>query len=180
MSQALTLARPYARAAFAIARDEGAADGGGFAAWSHALGFAARIAADPQVVHLLGDPTLTDAKAAALLSPPQAGESFARFLALLADNRRLVLLPEIAGLYEELRNEAERVVKATVTSATELPAAELDGIKAALRKRFGREVEVETAVDASLIGGALIAAGDVVIDGSLRGKLSRLQAALAS
>ena len=70
------------------------------------------------------------------------------------------------------------MVKARVTSATALPAGELDGIKAALKKRFGREVEIETAVDASLIGGAVIDAGDVVIDGSLKGKLGRLQAAL--
>jgi F-type H+-transporting ATPase subunit delta len=78
-------------------------------------------------------------------------------------------VPEIAGMFDELRAEAERVVKARVTSATpSCPAAELDAIKAALRKRFGRDVDVETAVDASLIGGAVIDAGDVVIDGSLR------------
>jgi F-type H+-transporting ATPase subunit delta len=174
MSQALTLARPYARAAFAIARDER-----DFPAWSQALAFAARVAADPRVAALLGDPRLSHADAVVLLSPEAARESFARFLALLADNRRLALLPEIAGLYEELRAEAERVVKATVTSAAELPAGELDKIKAALRQRFGREVDVETAVDESLIGGAVIDAGDVVIDGSLKGKLERLQAALA-
>jgi F-type H+-transporting ATPase subunit delta len=174
MSQALTLARPYARAAFAIARDER-----DFPAWSQALAFAARVAADPRVAALLGDPRLSHAEAVVLLSPEAARESFARFLTLLADNRRLALLPEIAGLYEELRAEAERVVKATVTSAAELPAGELDKIKAALRQRFGREVDVETAVDESLIGGAVIDAGDVVIDGSLKGKLERLQAALA-
>ncbi|MGH8080957.1 MAG: F0F1 ATP synthase subunit delta, partial [Lysobacter sp.] len=99
--------------------------------------------------------------------------------ALLADNRRLSLLPEISGMFEELRAEADRVVKAKVTSASDLPAAELDAIKAALVKRFGRQVEVETAVDESLIGGAVIDAGDVVIDGSLKGKLARLQTALA-
>jgi len=175
MSQALTLARPYARAAFAIARD-----GGRYAEWSNALGFAARVAADPQVASLLGNPKLTHADAVTLLSPDAADESFGRFLALLADNRRLPLLPEIAGLYDELRNEAERVVKAKVTSATALPAAELETIRAALKQRFGREVEVEAAVDESLIGGAVIDAGDVVIDGSLKGKLGRLQAALAS
>ena len=178
MSQALTLARPYARAAFGIARDEAA-----FASWSQALGFAAQVAVDPRVAHLLGDPKLGNADAAALLSPADgqdAGASFARFLALLADNRRLALLPEIAGLYEQLRNEAERVVKATVTSATALPASELDGIKAALKRRFGREVEVETAIDPALIGGAVIDAGDVVIDGSLKGKLERLQSALVN
>ena len=178
MTQALTLARPYARAAFGIARDEASA--GGYAGWSQALGFAAQVAGDPRVAGLLGDPRLTDAAAVELLAPPQAPASFARFLSMLADNRRLALLPEIAGLYEELRAEAERVVKATVTSASALPAAELDAIKAALRKRFGREVEVETAVDATLIGGAVIDAGDVVIDGSLKGKLERLQAALAN
>ena len=175
MSQALTLARPYARAAFGIARDVA-----GFAPWSDALGLAARVAADPQAAAVLGHPALTREQAVALLAPDGAGSEFRDFLGLLADNRRLSLLPEIAGLYEELRAEAEHVVKATVTSATALPAGELASIKAALKKRFGREVEVESAVDESLIGGAVIAAGDTVIDGSLRGKLQRLQAALAS
>jgi len=174
MSQALTLARPYARAAFAIAQDEAA-----FVGWSDALGFASRLAADPRVASLLLNPELSQDQAVSLLAADGAGESFLRFLSLLAENRRLAQLPEIAGLYEELRAEAERVVKARVVSAAELPAGELDAIKAALRKRFGREVDVSTAVDASLIGGAVIEAGDVVIDGSLKGKLSRLQAALA-
>ena len=174
MSQALTLARPYARAAFSIARD-----GGRFADWSAALGFAARVAADPQVVGVLGNPKLADADAVVLLAPEGADQLFRDFLVLLADNRRLGLLPEIAGLYEELRADAEHVVKARVTSAAELPAGELEGIRAALKKRFGRDVDVESAIDASLIGGAVIDAGDVVIDGSLKGKLERLQAALA-
>ena len=174
MSQALTLARPYARAAFGIARDEGA-----FAAWSQALGFAAHVAADPRVAGVLGNPKLSDDEAVALLSAPGAGETVARFLRMLSENRRMALLPEIAGLFEELRHEAERVVKATVTSAVALPDAELESIRDALRKRFGREVELETAIDESLIGGALIDAGDVVIDGSLKGKLARLQSALA-
>lgn len=175
MSQALTLARPYARAAFSLARDSG-----NLSTWSDALGFAARVAVDHKVATLLGNPKLTHADAVTLLSPEGAGETFGNFLALLADNRRLVLLPEITGLYEELRAEAERVVKAKVTSATALPAGELDGIRMALKKRFGREVEVETAIDESLIGGAVIDAGDVVIDGSLKGKLERLQSALAN
>ena len=174
MSQALTLARPYARAAFAIAKESGA-----LPAWSDALVFAARVAADPQVAALLGNPKLTQADAATLLAADGAGEAFGNFLGLLFDNRRLALLPEISGMYDALRFEAERVVKAKVTSAAALPAAELETIKAALRKRFGREVEVESAIDASLIGGAVIDAGDVVIDGSIRGKLGRLQSALS-
>ena len=174
MSQALTLARPYARAAFSLARDAGA-----LPAWSDALAFAARMAADPQVAALLGNPKLTQADVATLLAPEEANETFGNFLGLLFENRRLPLLPEIAGLYDDLRFEAERVVKAKVTSAVALPATELETIKAALKQRFGREVEVETAVDDSLIGGAVIAAGDVVIDGSIKGKLHRLDAALS-
>ncbi|GAB3097299.1 F0F1 ATP synthase subunit delta [Lysobacter terrae] len=175
MSQALTLARPYARAAFGIARD-----GSDYASWSNALALAARVAADPQVAELLGSPRLTHADAVSLLAIDGASDAMRNFLALLADNRRLALLPEIAGLFEELRAEAERVVKARVTSATALGDGELEGIKAALKKRFGRDVQIETAIDASLIGGAVIDAGDVVIDGSLKGKLGRLQSALAN
>lgn len=180
MSQALTLARPYARAAFGVARDAGA-----LPAWSDALALAARVAADPQVAGLLGDPTLTREAVATLLAPAPgsqgaaAGDAYASFLGLLFDNRRLGLLPEIAGLFDELRFEAERVVRARVTSAAALSAAELEAIKAGLRRRFGREVEVEASVDEGLIGGAVIDAGDVVIDGSIKGKLERLQTALA-
>ena len=173
MSQALTLARPYARAAFMLAHDAGA-----LAAWSQALGFTARLAADPQLSSLLGHPALTRDQALELLMPAEAPAGLRDYLALLSDNRRLALLPEIAGLFEELRADAERVVRATVTSAAPMQDAELEAIKAALRKRFGREVEVEAAVDEALIGGAVIAAGDVVIDGSLRGKLARMQTAL--
>ena len=175
MSQALTLARPYARAAFAVAREAGA-----LAGWSAALGFAARVAAEPQVAVLLDNPKLTRSDVVALLSPDGAQDAFHNLLGLLFDNRRLPLLPEIAGLYDALRFEAEHVVKATITAAEALPAAEIETLKAALRRRFGREVEVDTAVDPALIGGVLIDAGDVVIDGSLRGKLERLQAALAN
>ncbi len=175
MSQALTLARPYARAAFATARDEGA-----FAPWSDALAFSAHVAADPRVAALLANPELGRDDAVALLAPVSHGETYSRFLAILAESHRLPLLPEISGMFDALRAEAEHVVKATVTSASELSAGELDAIKVALRKRFNREVDVTTAVDASLIGGAVIDAGDVVIDGSLKGKLARLQTALAN
>jgi F-type H+-transporting ATPase subunit delta len=174
MSQALTLARPYARAAFAIARDEGR-----FPQWGDALSFSAQVAGDPRVAGLLLNPELGQGDAVGLLAPEGASEEFGRFLALLAQSQRLTLLPEISGLYDQLRAEAERVVKATVTSAAELAPAELEKIVAALKKRFGREVEVTTAVDASLIGGAVIDTGDVVIDGSVKGKLERLQNSLA-
>ncbi len=175
MSQNLTLARPYARAAFALAQD-----GGQSADWSRALAFASRVAADPQVQVLLAHPQLSSAEAVGLLAVDGADEAFVRFLGLLADNRRLPLLADIAGLFEQQRAEANHVVKARVTSAGALPASELATIKAALQARFGRDVEIETAVDESLIGGAVIDAGDVVIDGSLKGQLAQLQLALAN
>ncbi|MEN1944346.1 F0F1 ATP synthase subunit delta [Luteimonas sp. MJ293] len=170
----MTLARPYARAAFAVAREDGHA-----AQWSDALGFAARVAADPQVAAVLMHPSLSREDAVTLLAPEGADGKFSSFLALLADNGRLGVLTDIAGLYEELRASDERVVLAKVTSAAELPDAEVEQIRNALKRRFGQEVQIETAVDESLIGGAVIAAGDVVIDGSLKGKLERLQSALA-
>ena len=174
MSQALTLARPYARAAFAIAREAGS-----LASWSDALAFSARVANDPGVAALLGNPNLGRAEAVSLLLPEPADAAYGRFLELLADARRLSTLPEVSGLFEALRAEEEKVVKARVTSAAELSADEIEKLAASLRKRFGREVEITTVVDASLIGGAVIDAGDVVIDGSLKGKLSRLHTALA-
>lgn len=175
MSQALTLARPYARAAFNAARDEGRV-----AAWSQALAFAARVAADPQAQALLKHPQLSARHAATLLVMDASDASFGRFIEMLSDNRRLELLPEVAGLFEHLRAEDQRVVKARVRSATSLGDADLAAIRDGLRRRFGREVELETELDPSLIGGAVIDAGDVVIDGSIRGKLERLQSALAA
>ena len=176
MTQALTLARPYARAAFAIARDAGR-----LPQWSNMLGFAAQAAAVPGVQSVLGHPLAQADQLVDLVLPPgDSDPTFRQFLAVLADNRRMTVLPEVAGLFDQLKAEAEHVVKATVTSAQPLDATELEKLRASLRRRFGQEVEVTTAVDAALIGGAVIDAGDVVIDGSIRTKLARLGAALAN
>ena len=176
MSQALTLARPYARAAFALAKDAGR-----LAPWSTMLGFAALASTVPGVQSALTSPKVSAGTLVDLLLPPgDSDPNFRRLLEVLADNGRLVLLPEIAALYDQLKADAERVVRATVTSAQPLDAAELDKLRASLRQRFGQDVEVATAVDPALIGGAVIDAGDVVIDGSIRTKLARLGAALAN
>ena len=174
MSSTLTLARPYARAAFALARESGRLQ-----PWSDLLAFAATVASDARVQALLGHPKLEAADAVGLLLPPgETDPTFGQFLNVLADNGRLALLPEIAALYVELMAEAQRVVKAKITSATPLDSAELAKLQAALKKRFGRDVEIETALDPELLGGAVIDAGDIVIDGSLRNKLERLETAL--
>jgi F-type H+-transporting ATPase subunit delta len=176
MSQSLTLARPYARAVFAMAREQHR-----LPQWSTLLGFSARAVAEPSVQARLGNPTLPVGTLAALVVPEgDIDPLFQQFLSVLADNRRLAVLPEIAGLFETLRAEDEKVVKATITSATALSEPEVAQLRASLVKRFGREVQVTTAVDPALIGGAVIDAGDVVIDGSIRTKLERLGAALAN
>jgi F-type H+-transporting ATPase subunit delta len=176
MSEALTLARPYARAAFSIAREQGR-----LAQWSQALGFSAMAAEVPAVKNALGHPRVGAAVINELLSPPgDADASYQQFLTVLADNHRLPLLPEIAALFDELKADAERVVKANVTSAKTLDAAELTQLRNALKKRFDREVEITAHVDESLIGGVVIHTGDVVIDGSIKTKLARLQASLTN
>ena len=176
MSQTPTIARPYARAVFSMAREQGRLQ-----QWSNLLGFAARAVVEPSVQSVLGNPSLDAQSLVSVLVPPgEVDPLFLQFLSVLAENRRLEQLPEIVSLFDGLRAEDEHVVKAIITSANPLQDAELATIRAALCKRFGRDVEVSTAVDASLIGGAVIDAGDVVIDGSLRTKLARLGAALAN
>lgn len=176
MSNTLTLARPYARAAFELAKSEGAA-----AAWSAKLGFAAQVASQSAVQALVGSPKLGAADRVALFLPDgeAADGSFARFVALLESNQRLPLLADIAGLYEELRADDERTLKVRVRSALAIDPAQQQQLVGALAKRFDRAVTLDVVLDPELIGGAVVEAGDVVIDGSLRGKLARLRAELA-
>lgn len=176
MSNALTLARPYARAAFELAKGEQAA-----AAWSAKLGFAAQIIAQAEVQALVGSPKLgADDRVSLFLPQGEAGDSsFARFLTLLEHNQRLPLLGEIASLYEELRADDERTLKVRVRTAMPIDPAQQQQLVGALAKRFDRAVTLDVALDPELIGGAVVEAGDVVIDGSLRGKLARLRAELA-
>jgi F-type H+-transporting ATPase subunit delta len=177
MSETLTLARPYARAAFESARAANALPG-----WSGKLGFAAQVIVDPRVHAIIGDPRLSSDDLIGLLLPPgePADSPFAAFLGLLIDNRRVDLLADVAALFEELKRESERVLQVTLRSASEIPAGQSDAIKVALKKRFGREIDLQQRIDPSVIGGAVIDAGDVVIDGSVRGRLARLENALTN
>ena len=176
MSEPLTLARPYARAAFETARAHNT-----LTAWSDNLHFTAQAMADARVRSLAGDPRLSHAELVGLLLPPAeaADSAFAAFLTLLVENRRVDLLAEIAALFEHLKRESERTLRVTLRSAGAIPSDRADAIKAALKKRFAREIELEQRIDPGVIGGAVIDAGDVVIDGSVRGRLERLQSALA-
>ncbi|MDO1528843.1 F0F1 ATP synthase subunit delta [Fulvimonas sp. R45] len=177
MAQSITLARPYARAAFEAARD-----GGALAAWSQALAFAAAVAKDPRVAVLGNDPRVLPAQLVALHLPEgmTADAPFARFLGELAEHRRMALLPEVAGLYEQYRRESESQLLVKVTSAMALDAAQAEQLKASLKRRFKREIELQTAVDPALLAGVVIDTGSEVIDGSARGRLQRLAGALSA
>ncbi|MBX3704462.1 MAG: F0F1 ATP synthase subunit delta [Steroidobacteraceae bacterium] len=176
MADRATIARPYARAAFAHARE--AKD---FASWSKLLGSAAATVADPRVARLLNHPMVTGEQLVALLveaSKKAAAAQGRNFLMTLAGNRRLGLLPEIAAQFEVLRAEVEGIIDVEVVAAREIPAPQKKRLEAALEKRLGREVRMQVRLDDSLVGGAIVRAGDLVIDGSLKGRLARLDSAL--
>ena len=177
MSNVLTLARPYARAAYDLAKAESAG-----AAWSAKLGFAALVAAHGDVQMVIGSPKLQAADRIALFLPEgeSADSSYGRFVALLEQNGRLPLLAEIAQLYDELRAEDERTLKVRVRTAMAIDPVQEQRLVGALAQRFDRQVTLDVQLDADLIGGAVVEAGDVVIDGSLRGRLERLRAELVS
>lgn len=174
MSQSATLARPYARAAFETARD-----GGRLAQWSRLFGFSSQLAAAPAMIAALIDPRLDAATAAVLLVPEgEIDPSFRQFVTVLAENGRVTELPEVARLFEALRAAEEKKVRVRITSAQALSEEDRNKLTSALKIRFNADVDVTEAVDESLIGGAVIDVGDVVIDGSVRGRLQRLQTEL--
>lgn len=177
MTEKVTIARPYAKAAFEHARHQNA-----FARWSQVLATASAVVADERVARLLASPRVTPDQIATLIADicgETLDEHGRNFIATLAHNRRLALLPDIAALYELLRAEAENIADVQVTSAVELSPAQRERLAGALRKRLQREVRLHCAVDASLIGGAIVRAGDFVIDGSLKARLDRLAATMA-
>lgn len=176
MADRLTVARPYAKAAFSQAQ---AADTLG--TWSEVLRKAALIVADARVKALFGSPKITGAQLADLVAGVAGAKGYAHnFIALLAENGRLSFLPEIVQQFERLKADAEGVVDVQITSAAPMGANEQRELVASLEKRFGRRVNVQTAVDASLVGGAIVRAGDLTIDGSLKSRLGRLALELSA
>jgi len=172
MADRLTIARPYARAAFEEARQNG-----GLAPWSQALQAAALVVKDPRVATLLDDPRVTPAELAQLVDDIAAaplGEQGANFVRTLADNHRLGYLPEIAEIFGTLKDDVEGVADVTLTSAAALGEAQRDKLQAALERRLKRKVRLHCRTDPALIGGAVLQAGDLVIDGSLRTRLERI------
>jgi len=177
MAEAITIARPYANAVFAIANDKGE-----LKSWSDLLAVLAQAVAVPNMQSVISSPSVSDEQVVGLLAEV-AGELMSEdaqhFLALLAENNRLMLLEHIAVIFEELRAEAEQVMTADVTTARALTSEQESSISAALKKRLGRDVTLNSSVDESLLGGAIIRAGDLIIDGSALGKLNRLANAIS-
>jgi F-type H+-transporting ATPase subunit delta len=178
VAERATIARPYAKAAFQYAR---AANG--FAEWSQGLQTLAEIVADPRVAQLTKAPSLTAADLADLVidvAQPKLDVGMQNFARVLAENHRLLLLPEIAAHYEQLRSAVENTADVEVISAVPLNDAQAQKLEQALSARLKSRVRMRTAVDATLLGGAVVRAGDLVIDGSLKGRLERLATELGS
>jgi F-type H+-transporting ATPase subunit delta len=179
MAEKATIARPYARAAFDYARGAASAQQS-FATWSRLLGIAGAVAADPAVQPLLGNPKVPSGQLVELIAGVARSQGLdvdapgRNFLGILAQNHRLAYLPEIATQFEQLRADAENTVDVEVVSALPVGEAQRAALKGALEKRFGRAVKLRETIDESLVGGALVRAGDLVIDGTLKGRLERL------
>ena len=172
MTERTTLARPYAEAVFRLASERKA-----LKPWSEMLQLAAAVARDAQIAALADSPRMTRARFVELfldIAGKKLDKDGANFVRLLHENRRLALLPEIAALYEERRAEAESRVEAEVVSAFPVSEAQLKAIAAALKQRLGRDIDLTTRVDTALVGGIVVRAGDLVIDGSVQGKLQAL------
>jgi F-type H+-transporting ATPase subunit delta len=178
MAESITLARPYAKAAFevALAANE-------LGAWSQALSLLANVAASEQVRRRLLSPALTAAQQSETLinlCGDELSPTVHKLIIVLAENKRLTLLGEISELFAALKAAQEKTVDVELSTAFELNQEVVNKITQALKTRLNREIKLLTRVDKNLIGGAVIRAGDTVIDSSVRGKLTKLAEAMNS
>jgi F-type H+-transporting ATPase subunit delta len=177
MAEYSTIARPYAQGVFQLAKARN-----GFAKWSDMLEYATAVIRDPTMNALIGSPKMPRDRLAQLvidICGDRFDEQGRNLVRLLAENRRLLVLPEIAAQYAALRAEAEATIHARLITAQPVAAEIQPRLEEALGKRLGRKVTLTTETDAHLLGGAIIRAGDLVIDGSVRGRLERLAATLS-
>ena len=176
MAELTTLARPYAKAAFEFARAQQ-----DLAGWQGALNQAALVADNDAVESMLSSPSLTSAQKGQKfceLCGDALNDKQQNFVKVLAENNRLDLLPQVAELFELYKANQEKTVDVEVQTAFEISSDLEQKLAATLKAKLEREVALTTTVDKSLIGGALIRAGDTVIDGSARGRLAKLSEAM--
>lgn len=177
MSELTTAARPYAKAVFEMAQDAGT-----LPQWSAQLAAMSAVVAAEGSASLLSHPRMTKEQKAQAFSDVAGtaiNDEGRNLLKVLAENDRFTLLPEIATLFEQLKAEAQGSVDVEITSAMEMTDDQQQAIAAALQKRLGREIKLTANIDPSLMGGAIIRAGDLVIDGSIQSRLKDMKAALA-
>ena len=178
MAELSTLARPYAKAAF-----EYAVEAKDLQSWSEGLALAASVAQQSEVVELLSSPSATaDQQASALkdICADELSVTGQNFISILSENRRLQLLPQISQQFEVMKANLEKAVDVDVATASELDAAQQKSLSDALSAKLERKVNLQVSVDKNLLGGAVIRAGDTVIDGSIRGRLTKLAESLNS
>jgi F-type H+-transporting ATPase subunit delta len=180
MAENVTLARPYAEAAFQLAKS-----GNALAAWSEVLSRLSAVAARPEMEECIGNPRLSPVQLAKLCLDVATSDTKValsadqqNFVSVLADNDRLIVLPEISELFNQLKHGHEGVKDAEITSAFVLDEATLKTLVVDLERKFGCKIQATVKVDAELIGGVRIAVGDEVIDASVRGKLAAMATAL--
>ncbi len=178
MAELSTVARPYAEAVFKLCPDPASST-----RWSSTLAFLELLLRDPDMAALIGNPRVRRDQLLGLISDVGGDRLDAEarnFVAALAENGRLTLLPQIRSHFEELRREHEGVLDAHIESAFQLSDAQISALVADLQKRFKRGIRPQVRIDDALIGGVKVSVGDVVIDGSVRGRLDRMATALKS
>jgi F-type H+-transporting ATPase subunit delta len=172
MAELTTIARPYAEAAFELARAANA-----LPAWSSMLRYVSAVVAEPAMARSLDNPKFTPGDKESLILSV-CGEKLdamaRRFVRVLVEADRVAVLPQIAALFDELKNDAEGVATARIDSAFPLTDAQLAELKEALEKRFGKKIEATVNIDPELVGGARITVGDTVIDASVRAQLQSM------
>jgi|SRR5690554_4927246 len=177
MSEHTTVARPYAKAAFDFAVEQGAIQ-----SWHEMLEFAAMVATQEDMRTFLKSATSREQVAHIFTSVcgEQLNENGQNLMKVMADNERLMTLPEVVRLFAEFREEYDKEITVDVKSAVTLDDGQRAKLSAALEKRLARKVKLNCSVDPAVVGGLLINAGDLVIDGTLKSKLSRLATTLQS
>lgn len=172
MAEAVTIARPYAVAAFRLAKENNA-----LAAWSDMLGFAAAVAADPQMKAYIDDPKVASGDLERVflsVCGDKLNAPGTNLVKLLVEYGRMSILPDIASAFEDLKAEDEGVLEAEITAATQPSDTEVKTLVKKLQAKFGKKIEASVKVDPEIIGGIKIVVGDTVIDASVRGQLQEL------
>ncbi|WP_371375454.1 F0F1 ATP synthase subunit delta [Thalassotalea aquiviva] len=177
MSELTTIARPYAKAAFEYAVDNNAID-----SWLEMLAFASEVSQNETIANYLSGGMSVEQVTDLFIKVcgEQINDKGQNFIKVMAENERLLVLPQVFTQFVEMKTEFEKEVFVDVASAVELSAEQVTSLSAALEKRLARKVKLNCTVDASVVSGLIIKAGDMVIDGSVRGKLDRLANSLQS